>query len=72
MEVRCWKPGCNTLLRENVLIFHLSEPPLQQDDIGYFLNCPKCGASSYPPQALCTPKEPTYTGGWLTALVGAK
>lgn len=72
MEVRCWRPGCNTLLRENVLVFRFGEPRLQEDDTGYFLRCPKCGVSSYPPQALCTPRELTYTAAWLTALTHAK
>lgn len=51
--LKCWWPNCDTLLREDVSTARAGEPDLEHDHTGYYITCPKCGARSYPPQALC-------------------
>lgn len=52
-ELRCWWPGCDTVLSEDITALRADASPLEHDDSGYYIACPRCGARSYPPQALC-------------------
>lgn len=52
-QLKCWWPNCNTVLREDVSDMRVGEPPIDHDHTGYYVICPRCGARSYPPQALC-------------------
>jgi len=56
-QLKCWWPNCNTVLREDVSDVRAGEPPVEHDHTGYYVSCPRCGARSYPPQALYATTE---------------
>lgn len=62
VQLKCWWPNCNTVLREDVCEMRNGEPAIEHDHTGYYVTCPRCGARTYPPQALCAAMEAEAAG----------